>query len=66
MWQCPVCEQDIDHRRDELFPARRGIYRCAFCRIDLIFDEDYARFKLAPLADETARQKKKPSARKRR
>jgi len=48
MWQCPACDEEIEHRPGELFPLRHVIYRCPYCRLELVFDEDYARFKVAP------------------
>ena len=62
MWRCPVCEQDVPRRPGEVLPGRHVVYRCPFCKIDLVFDEDYARFKLAPL---NANEKKKKKKRRR-
>jgi hypothetical protein len=51
MWRCPVCEQDLDRRPGEILPASHVIYRCAHCHLDLVFDQDYGCFKLAPFPD---------------
>ena len=72
MWQCPVCEQDIEHLRGEFLPSRHVAYRCHFCHLDLVFDEDYGRFKLAPFRDSVGpaesadrpRRKTRPRARR--
>ena len=66
MWQCPVCEQEIERRLGEILPARHVIYRCLFCHLDLVFDEDYARFKLAPFPGKPTRKRSKPRRRSKR
>ncbi len=51
MWRCPVCQQQVSGRPGDVLPARNVVYRCHTCRIDLLFDEDYGHFRLAPLQD---------------
>jgi len=48
MWTCPACESEVEHRPGEILPRAHVVYRCLYCRLELLFDEDYSRFKLAP------------------
>jgi hypothetical protein len=66
MWRCPVSEEDVERREGEVFPARHITYRCLYCRIDLVFDEDYAAFKLAPFPASRRRKPTKPRQRRTR
>jgi hypothetical protein len=64
MWQCPACEQEIERRPGELLPMGHVIYRCLACRLELIFDEDYARFKLAPFNKTPEHKSPRPRSRR--
>jgi|RhiMethySRZTD1v2_1073278.scaffolds.fasta_scaffold1019001_2 rubredoxin len=51
-WKCPACETPIEHRRaDDLYTVGK-IYRCAVCRLELIFDPQTGKMILAPLHEE--------------
>jgi hypothetical protein len=59
MWQCPACEEEVQRGPGEILPARHVVYRCLHCLIDLVFDEDYARFKPAPFPAEPTSPKRR-------
>jgi hypothetical protein len=60
MWRCPVCESEVEHHPSEMLPRGHVVYRCLYCRLELVFDEDYSAFKLAPFGESTATKQKRP------
>jgi len=52
-----------DETVDALHPGARFVtYRCAFCHLDLVFDEDQGRFKLAPFGNWARRNRPRRGA----
>jgi len=50
-WTCPACSAQIRHNANEASPRVDVVYRCAVCRLELVYDTETGKMKIAPMPD---------------
>jgi hypothetical protein len=51
-WNCPACQQSIQHREVEIRPLHGVIYRCHICRLELELEPATGGLAIVPLDED--------------
>jgi hypothetical protein len=52
-WKCPACSSEIVHSDVERLPHPSVVYRCAVCRLELLFDTRLMQMRHVSVPDES-------------
>lgn len=61
-WRCPACQTQIQHLPLQNLPLPGVRYRCAVCRLEVMFDPVVGRLQVAPVADDGADTRERPTS----